>query len=168
MELQSVRASIVVEKIYLVQFLEPVTLPYEVLARGPSSVAAFNNALKHGKAPVCYTQLAIIGDVGAGKTSLVRTLSGEEFREERVETHGIVTSMVEKTDLDSSWKAVDLNSSHVDEILAEKVAEDLRGCEFEAVTYSEEVVAAPQEEVSHPNSLGIDSFNFCSNFNKYL
>ena len=143
---------------YLVQFLEPVNLPYEVLARGPSSVDAFINALKHGKARVCYTQLAIIGDVGAGKTSLVRTLSGEEFREERVETHGIVTSMVEKTDLDSSWKAVDLNRSHVDEILAEKVADDLRGSE--PVTKSEEAVTAPKEEVSRPNPFGTESSIF--------
>ena len=121
-------------------------------------MAAFNNALKHGKAPVCYTQLAIIGDVEAGKTSLVRTLSGEEFREERVETHGIVTSMVEKTDLDSSWKAVDLNCSHVDEILAEKVADDLRGCE--PVTNSEEAVTTPKEEVSPPNPFGTESSIF--------
>ena len=44
-------------------------------------------------------QLTVIGDVGAGKTSLVRTLSGEDFIEERKETHGIDTSMVEKTEL---------------------------------------------------------------------
>jgi len=71
-------------------------------------------------------QLTVIGDVGAGKTSLVRTLSGEDFIEERRETHGIVTSMVERTELDDSWHTADLNRSHVDDILADKVCQGIK------------------------------------------
>lgn len=71
-------------------------------------------------------QLTVIGDIGAGKTSLVRNLSGEEFVEERQETHGINTSMVEMTELDDSWHAADLNKSHVDEILSDKVCEGIK------------------------------------------
>ena len=71
-------------------------------------------------------QLTVIGDVGAGKTSLVRSLSGEEFIEERTETHGIDTSMVEMTELDDSWRAIDLNKSCVDDILADKVCQGIR------------------------------------------
>ena len=71
-------------------------------------------------------QLTVIGDVGAGKTSLVRSLSGEEFIEERKETHGIDTSMVEMTELDESWHAVDLNKSYVDDILADKVCQGIK------------------------------------------
>ena len=90
------------------------------------AVEIFNQALREGKACVSRMQLTVIGDVGAGKTSLVRTLSGEEFIEERQETHGIDTSMVEKTELDDSWHTADLNKSYVDEILAEKVCQGIK------------------------------------------
>ena len=90
------------------------------------AVEIFNQALHEGKACVSRMQLTVIGDVGAGKTSLVRTLSGEEFIEERTETHGIDTSMVEMTELDHSWHAVDLNKSYVDDILADKVCQGIK------------------------------------------
>ena len=90
------------------------------------AVQIFNQALREGKACVSRMQLTVIGDVGAGKTSLVRTLSGEDFIEERRETHGIVTSMVERTELDDSWHTADLNRSHVDDILADKVCQGIK------------------------------------------
>lgn len=105
---------------------EPCSEPYEVLARGEVAVQIFNQALREGKACVSRMQLTVIGDVGAGKTSLVRTLSGEAFIEERRETHGIVTSMVERTELDDSWHTADLNRSHVDDILADKVCRGIK------------------------------------------
>lgn len=105
---------------------EPCSEPYEVLARGEVAVEIFNQALREGKACVSRLQLTVIGDVGAGKTSLVRTLSGEDFIEERTETHGIDTSMVEMTELDDSWHAVDLNKSYVDDILADKVCQGIK------------------------------------------
>ena len=71
-------------------------------------------------------QLTVIGDIGAGKTSLVRNLSGEDFVKERVETHGIDTSMVEVTELDDSWHVTDLNNSYVDDILTDKVCEGIK------------------------------------------
>ena len=86
----------------------------------------FNKALMEGKARVTRMQLTVLGNVGVGKTSLVRNLSGEEFEEERRETHGIMTSMVEMTELDSSWHTADLNSSHVDDILSDKVCEGIK------------------------------------------
>ena len=100
--------------------------PYEVLARGEVAVDLFNKALREGKASVSLMQLAVIGDVGAGKTSLVRTLSGQEFSHERVETHGINTSMVETTELDESWHIADVKKSHLDEILAEFVCRGVK------------------------------------------
>ena len=100
--------------------------PYEVLARGEVAVQIFNQALREGKACVSRMKLTVIGDVGAGKTSLVRTLSGEEFIEERKETHGIDTSIVERTELDGSWHTADLNRSHVDDILADKVCQGIK------------------------------------------
>lgn len=90
------------------------------------AVEIFKQALREGKARVSRMQLTVIGDVGAGKTSLVRSLSGEEFVEERKETHGIDTSMVEMTELDESWHAVDLNNSYVDDILADKVCQGIK------------------------------------------
>lgn len=90
------------------------------------AVKIFNKALREGKALVTRMQLTVIGDIGAGKTSLVRNLSGEEFVEERIETHGINTSMVEMTELDDSWHAADLNKSYVDDILSDKVCEEIK------------------------------------------
>ena len=90
------------------------------------AVQIFNQALREGKACVSRMQLTVIGDVGAGKTSLVRTLSGEGFIDERRETHGIVTSMVERTELDDSWHTADLIRSHVDDILADKVCQGIK------------------------------------------
>ena len=107
-------------------YSDPCSEPYEVLARGEVAVEIFNQALREGKACVSRMQLTVIGDVGAGKTSLVRTLSGEEFIEERKETHGIDTSMVEKTELNDSWHIADLKTSYVDEILADKVFEGIK------------------------------------------
>lgn len=106
--------------------LVPCSEPYEVLARGEVAVQIFNQALRVGKACVSRMQLTVIGDVGAGKTSLVRTLSGEDFIEERRETHGIITSMVERTELDDSWHTADLNRSYVDDILADKVCQGIK------------------------------------------
>ena len=71
-------------------------------------------------------QLTVIGDIGAGKSSLVRNLSGEDFEEERNETHGINTSMVEMTELDELWHVADLNKSCVDDILTDKVCKVIR------------------------------------------
>lgn len=51
--------------------------PYEVLARGELAVEIFNQALREGKARISRMQLTVIGNVGVGKTSLVRSLSGE-------------------------------------------------------------------------------------------
>ena len=75
---------------------------------------------------VTRLQLTVIGDIGVGKTSLVRNLSGEDFVEERVETHGIDTSMVEMTELDESWHVTDLNKSFVDDILTDRVCEGIK------------------------------------------
>ena len=86
----------------------------------------FNRALREGKAKVTRLQLTVIGDIGAGKTSLVRNLSGEDFVKERVETHGIDTSMVEVTELDDSWHVTDLSNSYVDDILTDKVCEGIK------------------------------------------
>ena len=71
-------------------------------------------------------QLTVIGDVGAGKTSLVRNLRGEDFLEERIETHGIDTSIVEVTELYDSWHVTDLNKSFVDKILTDRVCEGFK------------------------------------------
>ena len=113
-------------EISLGSILDNCGQPYEVLARGEVAVNIFNKALMEGKARVTRMQLTVLGNVGVGKTSLVRNLSGEEFEEERRETHGIMTSMVEMTELDSSWHTADLNSSHVDDILSDKVCEGIK------------------------------------------
>lgn len=132
---------------------------------------AFNRALSEGKARVSRMQLAVIGDVGAGKTSLVRTLSGEEFSEEREETHGINTSMVEMTELDSSWDPVDLNKSHVDDILADIVSDDIRSSQVLHDNTSSERKALSQEITTYsPQGTlpAVPSYEEAKNMNPFI
>ena len=148
--------------------------PYEVLARGEVAVKIFNKALLEGKAQVTRMQLTVLGNVGVGKTSLVRNLSGEEFEEERKETHGIITSMVEMTELDNSWHTADLNSSHVDDILSDKVCEGikeesvikdqgqtLQGADLSLATgsqHSVHIIRHPSIEYTPESSLACNSY----------
>ena len=85
----------------LISFLDA---PLEILARGDEAIRAYYHALEFGKVRLKHVKLGVLGPVGAGKTSLVKTLSGEEFNSNRTVTEGIQTRMVESVDLDTSWK----------------------------------------------------------------
>ena len=133
--------------------------PYEVLARGKETLEIFNQALHKGKAKVARLQLTVIGDVGVGKTSLVRNLRGEDFVEERIETRGIDTSMVEVTELDDSWHVTDLNNSFVDEILTDRICEGFKnsneakgGSAVYQSSFSDPGPSLPSQKRRHPPS----------------
>ena len=50
----------------------------------------YRDVLDHGKERVTHANILILGHVGAGKSSLVRTLGGKEFDPERHITEGKV------------------------------------------------------------------------------
>ena len=97
-------------------------MPYEILARGKKCIEIFKKAMADAKAPASRMKVIVVGEVGAGKTSLTRSLSGQPFVEEREITHGIETcfvdEMMENTELNCSWKLADPEESHVDQIIA--------------------------------------------------
>ena len=102
-------------------------LPYEILARGEDGVNAFKNAMKDGTACASRLKIIVVGEVGAGKTSLTRSLCGEPFMDTREKTKGIQTAsisepIIERTKLDESWTESDPDSSHFDELLAQNVS----------------------------------------------
>ena len=49
----------------------------------------YHNLLEHGKETITHAKVVVLGPVAAGKTSLVRGLSGKDFCPERVATEGL-------------------------------------------------------------------------------
>jgi GTPase SAR1 family protein len=76
-------------------------------------------------------KIIVVGNVSAGKTSLIRSLSGQPFLEGREKTHGIQTtsiveSIVENTELNVLWKLADNEESHLDKLIARVVSDTLK------------------------------------------
>lgn len=53
----------------------------------------YRDVLDHGKERVTHANILVLGHVGAGKSSLVRTLGGKDFDPERHITEGKVFFM---------------------------------------------------------------------------
>ena len=64
-------------------------VPTEILARGPSALEAYNDALAEGKTCVKRVPLMLIGQDRSGKTSLKKSLKGIIFNPEEDSTDGI-------------------------------------------------------------------------------
>ena len=64
-------------------------VPPEILARGPSALEAYNDALAEGKTCVKRVPLMLIGQDRSGKTSLKKSLKGIIFNPEEDSTDGI-------------------------------------------------------------------------------
>ncbi len=106
-------------------------LPYEILARGEDGVKAFKTAVAEGTAHASRLKIMVVGEVGAGKTSLTRSLCGEPFQDTREKTRGIQTAstnepIIQSTKLDESWKHADPDLSHYDELIARNVCMKLK------------------------------------------
>lgn len=106
-------------------------LPYEVIARGDKAINAFKTALAEGTSSASRLKIIVVGEVGAGKTSLIRSLSGQSFNEQREETHGIETtsvveSIMQNTELNDVWKLADNSESHLDKLIAQVVSDTLK------------------------------------------
>lgn len=63
--------------------------PVEILSRGKNAVIAYFESLDRGQITLNECKVIILGDGGAGKTSLLRRLKGEEFNPKEKQTHGI-------------------------------------------------------------------------------
>ena len=60
-----------------------------MFARGSKARAAYNRALANGKTWDSRVRVMLIGESGAGKTSLKRSLKGEKFNNQEPSTQGI-------------------------------------------------------------------------------
>ena len=101
------------------------------MARGEKAIEAFKSALTEGTSSASRLKIIVVGNVSAGKTSLIRSLSGQPFLETREKTHGIQTtsiveSIVENTELNVLWKLADNNESHLDKLIAQVVSDTLK------------------------------------------
>ena len=63
----------------------------EIVARGPKALKAYHRAIEEGKTSVKRVPIMFIGQGQSGKTSLKRSLKGEEFNPEESSTIGIET-----------------------------------------------------------------------------
>ena len=63
----------------------------EIAARGPKALEAYHRAIEEGKASVKRVPIMFIGQGQSGKTSLKRSLKGEEFNSKECSTIGIET-----------------------------------------------------------------------------
>ena len=63
--------------------------PSYVVARGPRAVEAFIQAIKAGKILDKRVKVLVIGQDRVGKTSVVRSLKGEPFRDNETSTDGV-------------------------------------------------------------------------------
>lgn len=63
--------------------------PWQILARGPEAIEAYNRALIDGEGFVKRVPIMIIGQDGTGKTSLLKSLKGQPFEANQRRTEGI-------------------------------------------------------------------------------
>ena len=77
----------------------------EIYARGPQAVKAYNKALTGGKACIKRIPVMLIGQERTGKTSLKKSLKGENFNKEEESTVGIDTDSLYFKVSTEIWKS---------------------------------------------------------------
>ena len=77
----------------------------EIYARGPEAVKAYNKALTGGKACIKRIPVMFIGQERTGKTSLKKSLKGENFNEKEESTVGIETDSLYFKVSKEIWKS---------------------------------------------------------------
>ncbi|XP_053395544.1 uncharacterized protein LOC123523775 [Mercenaria mercenaria] len=99
-----------------IKFVKPDDAPKEITARGPEAIKAFESACISGMRPVYRTRLMLVGQDGAGKTSLKKALLGQQNgKDETEETQGIdlSTSCTFCVGSHDSWTVTGANTQEV-------------------------------------------------------
>ncbi|MCX6581546.1 MAG: leucine-rich repeat domain-containing protein [Candidatus Aminicenantes bacterium] len=65
------------------------TPPVEIIRKGSDAIKAYYKSLKGKTLPLNEAKVLLVGDGGAGKTSLVKRLVGKHFDKKEPQTHGI-------------------------------------------------------------------------------
>ena len=107
----------------------------EIYARGPQAVKAYDKALTGGKACIKRIPVMLIGQERTGKTSLKKSLKGENFNEKEESTVGIETDSLYFKVSTEIWKSGKVkeeaefeHEDHFEHLVAAKViSEFLRG-----------------------------------------
>ena len=63
--------------IYPYFYVVPDEAPVEIVARGPEALHAYHKACESGTQPVYRTRLMFVGQDRVGKTSLMKSLTGQ-------------------------------------------------------------------------------------------
>jgi len=74
--------------------------PVEIIEKGRGAVIEYFKSLEEGELPLNEVKVLLVGDGGAGKTSLVKQLLKEDFNLNEPQTHGIDIR---------DWKVEDIN-----------------------------------------------------------
>ncbi|XP_033099757.1 uncharacterized protein LOC117103326 [Anneissia japonica] len=78
----------------LKKLLIELSVPGEILARGPEAIKAFTYEVQNGEITMVNSRVMFLGKEGTGKTSCVRSMLGKVFKNNEPSTDGIVTTTV--------------------------------------------------------------------------
>ncbi|XP_033102538.1 uncharacterized protein LOC117105484 [Anneissia japonica] len=81
----------------LKKLLIELSVPGEILARGPEAIKAFTYEVQNGEIMMVNSRVMFLGKEGVGKTSCVRSMLGKVFYNNEPSTDGIVTTTVFQT-----------------------------------------------------------------------
>ncbi|XP_072043731.1 uncharacterized protein [Amphiura filiformis] len=103
-ELQSLNSKL--DEVELDQSQDRGDTPAEILARGPKAVEAYLKASKDGTKRVYRTRLMLVGQERVGKTSLMKSFTGQRFNESEQITDGVDSRTFVEVSEDkvSPWK----------------------------------------------------------------
>ena len=83
-------------------------IPAEIKKRGEHAVELYRRALREGKMKIPRCNLLVLGEECAGKTSLIRLLTGKGFKRNLERTHGIDDHVVDTRAISTlTWKEVE-------------------------------------------------------------
>ncbi|KAL9960688.1 hypothetical protein ACROYT_G034174 [Oculina patagonica] len=121
-----------------------------VSAKGEKFEAAYQRALKSGKTTDKRVKVQVIGQDRVGKTSLVRSLKGEPFREDEISTDGVEMSQPLKNAGKQPWKDAVLPEDTT--VYHHRVAECINSNLFTEIAPSvEESPTAAETDVAGPS-----------------
>jgi internalin A len=67
----------------------PIFPPIPIMEKGEKDIIPYFDSLRRGQKPLNEVKVLLVGDGAAGKTSLVKSLTGKAFNSSEKQTHGI-------------------------------------------------------------------------------